>query len=172
MEGYMSFQEIDLLKEEMNPFQKIGKEWFLITAGDKDGYNMMTASWGFLGIIWGKNTAISVVRPQRYTKQFIDKEEYFTMSFFGKEQREALAFCGSKSGRDFDKAKETGLTPVFLDETVTFEEAELVLVCKKVYVDEIKKQNFLTMMIPEANYPNQDYHTVYVGEIVKAYRKG
>ena len=72
----MSFQEIDLLKEEMNPFHKIGKEWFLISAGDKDGYNMMTASWGFFGVIWGKNTAISVVRPQRYTKQFIDKEEY------------------------------------------------------------------------------------------------
>ncbi len=163
----MRFQEIDLLKEDMNPFHKIGKEWFLITAGDKVGYNMMTASWGFLGVIWGKNTAISVVRPQRYTKQFVDKEEYF-----GNEQREALAFCGSKSGRDYDKAKETGLTPMFLDETVSFEEAELVLVCKKVYVDEIKKQNFLDMMIPEANYPKQDYHTVYVGEIVKAYRKG
>lgn len=168
----MSFQEIDLLKEDMNPFHKIGKEWFLITAGDKDGYNMMTASWGFLGVIWGKNTAISVVRQQRYTKQFVDKEEYFTMSFFGNEQREALAFCGSKSGRDYDKAKETSLTPMFLDKTVSFEEAELVLVCKKVYVDEIKKQNFLDMLIPETSYPNQDYHTVYVGEIVKAYRKG
>lgn len=167
----MSFQEIDLLKEEINPFQKIGKEWFLIAAGNQDGYNMMTASWGFLGVLWGKNTAISVVRPQRYTKQFIDNEEYFTMSFFGTTQREALAFCGKNSGKDFDKAKETGLTPAFLDNTVTFEEAELVLVCKKVYIDEIKKENFLDMMIPEANYPNKDYHTVYVGEIVKAYRR-
>lgn len=167
----MSFKEINIENEVMNPFHKIGKEWFLLTAGDEQGYNMMTASWGLMGIMWGKNAALSVVRPQRFTKKYLDDKEYFTMCFFGDKQRKELNFCGTKSGWDCDKMKESSLTPKFLDNTVGFEEAELILVCKKVYVDEVKEENFLDMLIPKSAYKNKDYHIVYIGEIVKAYKK-
>lgn len=165
----MALRPIDITKLSMSPFQKIGKEWFLIAAGDEEKHNMMTASWGCLGVLWNKNVAISFIRPQRYTKQFVDGNEYFTMNFFSEEYRNVLSFCGSKSGREFDKAKETGLTPLAVDQTITFEQAKLVLVVKKLYIDEIKKDHFLDAMLVEKNYPNSDFHTVYIGEIVAAY---
>ena len=117
----MALKEIDIKTlENLNPFSKIADNWFLVTSGDESGYNTMTASWGSLGTMWGKSVAVTVIRPQRYTKEFIDKNEYFTVSFLKDGNKDKLSFCGSKSGRDFDKAKETGLTPVFTDKTTTF----------------------------------------------------
>lgn len=167
----MNFQEIDLNLETINPFEKIGKEWFLVTAGDEQGFNMMTASWGFMGVVWNKNTAVTMIRPQRYTKEFVDNAQYFTLSFFQKEYQKALSFCGSNSGRDFDKAKETGLTPLFIDGTTSFEEADMILICKKLYTSEMKEDNFVDASLVQANYTNKDFHTAYVGEIVKALKK-
>lgn len=167
----MSLKEINIENENFDPFRQIGERWMLVTAGTAENYNTMTASWGFAGVMWGKNCAVTVIRPQRYTKEFIDREEYFTLSFYGDEMKDALRFCGSRSGRDFDKAKETGLVPVETDGTVTFEQAQLTLVCKKLYVQEMNKECFCDKTLAEANYPTGDLHTAYIGEIIKAYIK-
>ncbi len=167
----MSFVEIDILKEQINPFSKIGKDWFLVTAGDIEKFNAMTASWGFMGVMWNKNCAITVIRPQRYTKEFIDNSEYFTMSFFGEECRDALKFCGANSGRDCDKMEKTGLVPVEIENAVTFEQAEMVLVCKKLYAQEMTGDSFVVKSISDANYQAGDFHIAYYGEVVKAFVK-
>lgn len=167
----MTFKEIDIKSlENLNPFSKIADEWFLVTAGDENGYNTMTASWGSLGTMWGKSVAVTVIRPQRYTKEFIDKNEYFTISFLKEGNKDKLSFCGSKSGRDYDKAKETGLNPVFIDGTASFEQAELILVCRKVFAQDINPESFLDKTIIDKWYPDKDFHTAYVGEVVKAYQ--
>ena len=150
-----------------NPFTKIGSEWMLITAGDESGCNTMTASWGGLGVLWGKNVATCYIRPQRYTKKFVDANDTFTLSFYGPEHKQALSICGSKSGRDCDKVKEAGLTPYFVDGTAAFEEADMVFVCKKLYEDEIRPENFIAKENDEKWYPEKDYHTVYIAEITK-----
>lgn len=167
----MALKEIDIKSlENLNPFSKIADEWFLVTAGAENRYNTMTASWGSLGTMWGKSVAVTVIRPQRYTKEFIDNNEYFTISFLKKGNKDILSFCGSKSGRDFDKEKETGLKPIFVDGTTTFEQAELVLVCRKVFAQDITPDSFLDKTIIDKWYPEKDFHTAYVGEIVKAYQ--
>lgn len=169
----MALKEIDIKSlENLNPFSKIADDWFLVTSGDENGYNTMTASWGSLGTMWGKSVAVTVIRPQRYTKEFIDKNEYFTISFLKEGNKDKLSFCGSKSGRDYDKAKETGLKPVFVDGTAIFEQAELTLICRKVFAQEITPDSFLDKTIIDKWYPDKDFHTAYVGEIVKAYLNG
>ena len=105
----MAFKEVDIKSLNFNPFTKIGSEWMLITAGDESGCNTMTASWGGLGVLWGKNVATCYIRPQRYTKKFVDANDTFTLSFYGPEYKQALSICGSKSGRDCDKVKEADL---------------------------------------------------------------
>ena len=125
----MKLHEIQLSDLSFNPFDEIGKGWYLVTAGTPDHYNTMTASWGTMGIFWGKPVVNSFIRPQRYTHEFIENNEFFTLSFFEETYRDALKYCGAHSGRDVNKAKECGLTPVALDGTTGFEEAKLVLVC-------------------------------------------
>lgn len=154
-----------------NVFDDIGKKWMLIAAGTQDKLNMMTASWGAMGVMWNKPVAILFVRPQRYTREFIDREEIFTCSFFGEEYRDALNFCGKRSGRDCDKVRETGLTPVSGEKGgVYFEQAQQVLVCRKLYAGAIRPEEFV---LPEllSNYPAEDYHCVYFGELIDILRK-
>lgn len=154
-----------------NPFKAIGEDWMLITAGNLDSYNTMTASWGGLGVLWGKNIAFCVVRPTRYTYEFMEKADTFTLSFFTNKYKKALGFCGSHSGRDCDKAKETGLTAAETDNgSVYFSEARLVLECRKLYFDDINPENFIDPEI-DSNYPKKDYHRMYVGEIVNVLKK-
>lgn len=181
--GFQKITGEDLGAIAFNPFAKIGKDWALITAGDGNGWNTMTVSWGFAGVMWGKNTFTTVIRPQRYTKEFIDHSDYFTVSFFQEDYRKALSFCGSHSGRDCDKAKETGLTPLVIADAATacgidytfhttaFEEADMVLVCKKAYVQEMKPECFTDSDNKAKWYPDQDYHVQYIGEIAAAYVK-
>ena len=158
------FKEITARELKENLIKKISEEWMLITAGSKEKYNMMTASWGFAGEMWGNDSVIAMVRPQRYTMDFIEKEDYFTLSFYG-ENKDIHKVCGSKSGRDVDKTAETGLTPVFSDNTVYFKEARLVLLCKKQYVDRLKEECF-TDEEPLRWY-NKDYHNIIIGKIEK-----
>ena len=154
-----------------NVFSLIGDKWMLITAGNGERCNTMTASWGGLGVIWGAPAAICYIRPQRYTKEFVDREEYFTLTFFGEEWRKALSLCGSKSGRDTDKVKECGFTvKTAACGAPYFEEAELVLVCRKRFAQDMDPAN-IPQDIKEKWYPNQDYHTMYIGEIVEALKK-
>ena len=159
-------KEIHLEELQCNPFQLFHKDWALITAGDEKEYNTMTASWGHMGIIWNKNIVTVYVRPQRYTHDFMEKFDRFTVSFYPESCREALTFCGKNSGRDTNKAKETGLTPVHEEGMTYFSQAKLVLECKKVYVDEIDPKGFLDASI-DKHYPIQDYHTVYMGEVIR-----
>jgi len=163
----MAFREIKIEELEMNPFTKIGKQWMLITAGNEEGCNTMTASWGGVGVMWGKSAATAYIRPQRYTKEFVDREEMFTLSFYPEECRKALSLCGSVSGRDCDKIKDAGLTPYYVDGTAAFEEAELILICKKMYEGKIDPAGFVDESIDEKWYPQKDYHTMYIAEIVK-----
>ena len=119
------WKEVNIKEINENAVKLISDEWMLITAGDESGYNMMTASWGFLGEMWSKDSVVIAVRPQRYTMDFIDKNDYFTLSFYG-DRRDIHTVCGRQSGRDVDKTALTGLTPVFSDNTVYFDEARLV----------------------------------------------
>lgn len=165
----MALRKIDLNEITCNPMEKIGKEWMLITAGKQGSYNTMTASWGNLGCLWGKPTSLIYVRPQRYTKQFVDREDYYTLTFFPEEYKKALSYLGSHSGRDEDKVAKVGLTPVFGEKSVWFEEASLVLVCRKLYRAPIQEGCFLDKDVMEKCYPTRDFHDLYVGEIVEAY---
>ena len=122
-------------------FQTIGKEWLLVTAGDKKAFNMMTASWGCIGWLWNKPVAVVFIRPERFTHELIEQHDTLTLSFLGNspEARKVYNVCGSRSGRDCDKVLETGLTPVFTEGgDVTFAEARLTLTCRKLYKDAIK----------------------------------
>lgn len=128
----MSFREVKAEELTMNPFTKIGKEWLLITAGNEEKCNTMTASWGAMGVMWGKNAVTVYIRPQRYTKEFVDREDTFTISVLGEKYRKALNYCGKVSGKNADnKIKEAGLTPYFTDGTAGIEEADMIMVCKK-----------------------------------------
>ena len=141
-------------------------EWALITAGTVEGYNMMTASWGFVGEMWGEDSVAVVVRPQRYTMQFIENNDYFTVSFYG-ENKDIHKICGTKSGRDTDKTKEAGLTPVKNEKYVYFKEARLVIVVKKQFVQQMSPECFTDKTIMDKWYPNSDYHNIIVGKIEK-----
>jgi len=153
-----------------NPFQIIGKEWMLITAGNSEKANTMTASWGGLGVMYGKNVAYVVIRPQRYTKEFVDREDTFSLSFFDKEYRKVLNYLGTVSGRDEDKIAKSGLTLVDYEGTPYFDEANLVLICKKLFRQPLNSENLLDEKLIRAWYPNGDYHTLYIAEVTKILR--
>ena len=159
-------KEINIRQLKESAVKLISDDWALVTAGNEQKWNTMTVSWGTVGELWGKDVAIIFIRPQRYTKEFLEREALFTMCFFDETYRKALAFCGSKSGRDYDKAKETGLTPIFTNGTVGFKEAKYTLICKKIAKLSMRPEDFLDPDIMQ-NYPADDYHIVYVGEIVK-----
>ena len=167
-------KEVNIRDLNLNPISLIGDQWWLITAGNAErGWNTMTASWGHLGTIWGSNmpTAVIYIRPQRFTKEFVDREETFTLSVLPEKYRKALGILGTKSGRDGDKVAEAGLTPVFGEDGVYFKEADLVFVCRKVYHAPLKEEGFDDRSIIEDHYPTHDFHEVYFGEILKVLQK-
>ena len=160
-------KEIERSQLTLDPFSLIGGDWMLLTAGTQEtGYNTMTCSWGHMGPIWGSDTAVAYVRPQRYTKEFVDREDLYTLCFFDGRKKE-LGYLGSHSGRDEDKVAKVGLTPVFGEGYTYFAEAKLVLVCRKLYRAPLKEEYFLDKEIMEKNYPNRDFHDLYVGKIEK-----
>ncbi|MBQ2815733.1 MAG: flavin reductase [Clostridia bacterium] len=157
-------KEIKAKEIKDNIIKLIADEWMLVAAGDETGYNMMTASWGGMGEMWGKDVAVTVIRPQRYTYEFIEKNDLFTLSFYG-DKKDIHAICGKKSGRDIDKTAAAGLTPVFINDTVTFDEARLTVVCKKLYTSDLKEDGFIDKEC--LKWYDNDFHRMYVGEIVK-----
>ena len=160
-------REIDFKELSFNPMTMIGDEWLALTAGTREnGFNSMTCSWGHMGNIWNKPSVVVYVRPQRYTKEFIDKEELFTVCFFDDRKKE-LSYIGSRSGRDEDKIPASGLTPVFADDFTYYKEAKLVFVLRKLFKATLKEENFIDKSIVEKTYPEKDFHDMYVGEIVK-----
>jgi flavin reductase (DIM6/NTAB) family NADH-FMN oxidoreductase RutF len=164
------FREIKPSDIKDNIFEMVGKQWMLVTAGNRDKFNTMTASWGGAGILWNKPVAFSFVRPQRYTFEFMEKFERYTLSFYEEGYRDALNLCGTISGRDTDKVSQAGLTPVIENSAVYFDEAKLVLVCRKLYTQDIRPESFVDKELLK-NYPENDYHRIYVGEIEKVLAK-
>lgn len=152
---------------QMNPFTLIGNEWCLIGARSGDKFNAMTASWGGVGVIWNKNIVTIYVRPQRYTREFIEASDKFTVSFFDAAYKKALGVYGSKSGRDIDKEKETGFTRVDDGEYSYHKEARMVFECKKIYCGRIDSNGIVNAEDDVKNYPEKDYHYIYMGEITK-----
>lgn len=170
----LGFKAADIKALEINPFKNIGDRWMLITAGDENDSNTMTASWGGLGVMWGKNVAIAVIRPQRYTKKFVDEQESFTLSFYPDDKKPALSYCGSHSGKDMakgEKAAAAGLTPLYVDGTVAYEEADMILVCKKLYEAPVDPKGFADESLTAKWYPDSDFHEAYVAEITAVYTK-
>jgi flavin reductase (DIM6/NTAB) family NADH-FMN oxidoreductase RutF len=153
-----------------NAFKLIGKDWMLVAAGTEASFNTMTASWGGFGVLWDKKICFCVIRPTRYTYTFMEKSQDFTLSFLEERYRDVLTYCGTKSGKDVDKVAKTGLTPVFDDGAVYFSEARLVMVCRKIYTQDIVPDNFLDPGIDKF-YPKKDYHRMYMGEIRRCLRK-
>ena len=165
----MALVKKELSELALDPFRTIGTEWFLLTAGTTEDYNTMTASWGAMGVIWGGPAMTAVVRTSRHTFGYMEENDTFTVSVFPEEYRAALQFCGSKSGRDYDKAKETGLTPVAIDGTTAFAEAKLVLVCEKMYAQMMGEEHFTQPEIAEKWYGTDPMHKMYIGRIKAAY---
>lgn len=167
----MSFKEITPQEIVNNPFELIGKDWALVTAKDGEKCNTMTASWGGVGIMWNKPVAFTFIRPQRYTFELMENEEYYSLSFFEEDWRKALQYCGKYSGRDVDKAKETGLTPCYDEKAPYFKEAKLVLVCKKLYAQTLNEESIVNEDVVAPSYPNKDFHKMYISEILKVLTK-
>jgi len=154
-----------------NAFQMIGKDWMLITA-EKDGkQNTMTASWGGMGIMWNKKVAFIFIRPQRYTKEFVDGSDKLSLCVMPEQYRKELGYLGRVSGRDENKIEKANLTICSMDGVPYFEEARLVFICKKLYAQEMNAQSFVDKEIIEACYPENDFHTMYVVEIEKILEK-
>ncbi len=153
--------------EEFNEsvFRMIGKDWMLVAA-QKDGkVNAMTASWGGFGVMWGKNVAFVVIRPQRYTKEFVDAAETFSLSFLKDSYRSELNYFGTVSGRDEDKIQKAGFRVAHQGATPFFEEAETVIVCKKLFAQPYDPSCFIDGSVDAQWYPQKDYHTLYVAEV-------
>lgn len=162
-----SFNEIMPEQFEQSPFKLIGKDWMLITA-EKDGkVNTMTASWGGFGVMWGKNVAYIVIRPHRYTKEFVDHSDTFSLTFFEPSFKKQLGYIGTVSGRDEDKIQKSNLTILHTDETPYFQEANMAIFCKKLYAQEYKPECFIAQELNEKWYPDIDHHTLYIAEVTK-----
>jgi len=159
------FRKISPTQWEDNVFQSIDKDWMLITAKKGDAVNTMTASWGGVGILWSKPVAFVFLRPQRYTREFVDAADTLSLSFFKGEQRKVLTLCGSKSGRDVDKFGATGLTVAYEGKTPYIGEAKVVLTLKKLFRQQLASESFLNAQIEAEFYPDKDYHYMYVAEI-------
>lgn len=162
-----TFQPMPADLVEFNPFTKIGKEWALITAGTKDKANTMTVSWGGVGVLWGKNVVYIFVRDSRYTKEFIDNNDFFSMTFLSEDYRDALNYCGSHSGRDGDKFAEAGLTLTTRHSIPFIDEGNFVMLCQKMAAVKITDDSFCIPDLKEKWYADGDMHTMYVGEIIE-----
>ena len=162
-----NFSEIKPEKFEYSPFKLIGEDWMLITAEKEGKLNSMTASWGGLGVMWNKNVAFIAIRPQRYTKEFVDGSDTFSLTFFDHSFKKDLTYIGSTSGRDEDKIEKTGLTVLHTDGVPFFEQANIAILCKKLYAQEYKPECFMSKKLNDVMYPDDDHHTLYIAEVTK-----
>ena len=167
----MKFKSIVPKAINENVFKLIGTDWMLITAGTTNSFNTMTASWGGFGVLWHKDVAFCFIRPIRYTYEFMNKSVYYTLMFFEEKYRNLLKICGTKSGRNIDKIKEYNFTPVeSANGAIYFEEARFIIECRKIYITDIDPEGFVDSSI-ENNYPQKNYHRMFVGEIVNVMLK-
>lgn len=168
-ENLRMLRKVSPYKIEENFIDLIGKQWMLVTAGNANSFNSLTASWGGVGKLWNWSVAFIFIRPQRYTYGFSETNSHFTLCFFDKKYKTELTYFGTHSGRNTDKVADTGLTP---QETqlgnIYYEESKLVIECEKIYFHDLDPENFSDNLI-NRNYPNKDYHRMYVGKIVNCF---
>ena len=169
----MDLHKVDSKDFMLNPFERIGRDWMLVTAGNEEGVNTLTACWGGVGNLWHKDAAFIFIRPSRYTYEFIEKNQTFSLSFFGKEYKKKLGYLGSHSGRDEDKIGKMDLHIGFIQDTPYFQEANLVLICRKMY-----HLDFEGNRIPDneirrfyTGEDSGDFHRFYAGEVIGIYQK-
>jgi flavin reductase (DIM6/NTAB) family NADH-FMN oxidoreductase RutF len=156
---------------QIYPIRLIDEEWFLLSAGNLELFNTMTASWGGIGVLWNKPVVFCFVRPHRFTYEFMESNSLFTMSFFDEKYRKALDICGNMSGREVNKMKETGLTPFESPGgSIFYKEAKLLFDCRKLYYSDIDPKQFLDPKIAK-NYPRKDYHRMYIGELTGCFEQ-
>ncbi len=165
-------QKLDPKALDINLFSLLDDRWGLLTAADGEGCNPMTVSWGGAGILWNKPVVTVYVRPQRYTFGPINAEQYFSLSFLPESLHNVMAFCGAKSGRDVDKVKECSLTVMKDEAAPYFAESELTFICRKLYAQDIDPACFVDQAVDGKNYPNKDYHRMFIGEIVAVLKQG
>lgn len=163
-------KEINPEELNINPFEDIKNDWFLITAKKHDYVNTMTASWGMVGNMWGKPSVMIVIRESRYTKEFVDSGDCFSICFFEGYKKE-LGYLGKVSGRDCDKIKDCNLTVDFIDGVPYFKEASKVLICQKSYQTTIKDKDIIDSTVMDRWYPTKDMHDIYFGYVLKAFVK-
>ena len=161
-------QYVDFSQLELNPFTTMGDEGFLITAGSPSSWNTMAAGWGALGYVWEKPAAFIFVRQSRYTLEFLKSNDLFTLSFFPPELKGAIEFCGMHSGRNTDKAEGASITPVEIDGAVSFEEANLILLCRKVSMTVLDASSIVDPALLK-HYPQCDWHDMFIVLIEKVY---
>ncbi|HAH75998.1 MAG TPA: hypothetical protein DCL62_07585 [Kandleria vitulina] len=150
----------------MDVFTCFSKDWALVTCGEKEDYNTMLIGWGGLGTMWAKPSCTIYIRDSRYTKEYLDKNEYFTVSFFPKGHEKDLGYLGRVSGRDEDKIAHTSLTPMSVNHGMSFKEAKLTLVCKTMYKQRLELSQ-LSEDMQERFYKDGDLHNMYIAEVVE-----
>lgn len=165
------FKEIAPKDLEKNPFQMIGSDWMLLTSKAGDQVNTMTASWGGVGIMWGKPVAYLVIRSSRFTKELIDKSQTLSISFLGKEHKKTLGYLGSVSGREEDKIKKSGLSVVYENDIPYFQEANTVMLCRNLFTQELTLDHLLEQDFIQKWYSDHDLHSLYIVEIEKVLTK-
>ena len=162
LENYKEISAFDL----DNASKMLAKEWMLITAKDGDRANAMTASWGGFGELWNTSVVFGFIRPERYTCELVEKEERLSLAFFDEEYRSALTYCGKNSGRGTDKLAAAGLTTSEIDGVPVINEAKTLIICKKLYVDDIKESCFIDKDMLKY-YEEGGFHKFYVLKVEK-----
>jgi len=160
-------KEINAKDFSIKIFESIGKDAFLLAAGILTHHNCMTVGWAGLGYLWKRPMAFVYVRPKRYTFQFMEKYDYFSLNFFSPEYNDILQLCGSKSGRNINKMNLETISPVdYLQKTIYYKEAKTVIICKKIYYQDLNPENLIDKSVLNL-YPFNDFHRIYYGEIVQ-----
>ena len=162
-----TFKTITPEEFSANTFSTIGKDWMLITAEVDGKVNTMTASWGGLGVLWNKNVAYIFIRPQRYTKEFVDASSHLSLCVLDEGFCKELTYLGTVSGRDEAKIEKAGLTVCHEDGVPYFDQSKIVLVCRKLFAQQLDPACFVDKDIEPKVYPNKDYHVMYVCEVEK-----
>lgn len=169
MDAFTKIEPLDFLTK---PAYLIGKQWMLITAENASGEtNTMTAAWGGLGWLWEKPVAYVFIRPERFTKEFVDEAQTFSLSFLDESHRRTLGYLGKVSGRDEDKIKKSGLVLAHEENTPYFAESEVVMFCRKLYRQRLTPESFIDKTIEPAHYAAQGYHDLYIVEVEKIFSR-
>lgn len=150
----------------INPFDKFNKEWALVTAGNKDSFNSMTISWGSMGTLWHKDIITIYIRPDRYTFDFLKNSDMFTISFYDEKYRDILTMFGRCSGRDINKVEKSGFNPVFMDDGITYSEANETIILKKIYMEQLNKDLFNEDIL-SCYKDNGPAHYMIIGEVIR-----